>query len=112
LLMWIDVPMPTLAGEWQPVNCPRRHAVLRFAQAAIGGMVIVALVLVTVPLVGTAREATLAYSTGVTIPALFVGFCLGAACALAMAWVGCVRRAWCLDRGPPLAHEPQTTEST
>jgi hypothetical protein len=94
----VGVPMPTLGGSWPVASCAPRATVRRWAVLSAGLAVAFVAAGVAVQVVGSAQGWALPYVTGLMFIGAATGAVLGAALACMAAWMGCVRRAWCLDR--------------
>ncbi|MFO0783507.1 MAG: hypothetical protein U0636_07470 [Phycisphaerales bacterium] len=87
------------AGEpWPVIRLQARSAVLRLAAVAVGSLLVGALALGGVLALGTREQWVVPYVAGACGVGAVVGLLLGGVWSLAVAWMGCVRRAWCLDR--------------
>jgi hypothetical protein len=94
----VGLPLPTLAGRWPTSAHRARTLVRRWQWLALMAV----LVTVGAPLVvhglARAQEWALPFVPAACGVGAFMGAALGAVSVLAASWMGCVRRAWCLDR--------------
>lgn len=98
VLRGVGVPLPSAGGPWPVIQLPARSAVLRLAVVACGGLGAAALAIGSVLVLGTRQEWVVPYVAGACGVGATTGMLLGGAWAVLVAWMGCVRRAWCLDR--------------
>lgn len=92
------LPLPRAGEPWPVIRLHARSAVLRLAAVAVGSLLVGALALGGVLALGTREQWVVPYVAGACGVGAVVGLLLGGVWSLAVAWMGCVRRAWCLDR--------------
>lgn len=97
---WLGVPVPSLGGRWQRSRLPARAIVHRLRWIALSVALLAFVLPVAVHLVGAEMKATVPYTAGACAISAYLGVLIGVAVVCAGAWIGCVRRAWCLDRAP------------
>ncbi|MFO0784690.1 MAG: hypothetical protein U0636_13535, partial [Phycisphaerales bacterium] len=92
------LPLPRAGEPWPVIRLQARSVVLRLAAVAVGSLLVGALALGGVLALGTREQWVVPYVAGACGVGAVVGLLLGGVWSLAVAWMGCVRRAWCLDR--------------
>ncbi len=96
---WCAVPIPSLRGRWPKSSVSPAGLVKRWKLVTVTLVLLCAAVPVSVHLVGTALEQwTVSYTAAMLAWGAYVGVVAAAVAVAAAGWMGCVRRAWCLDR--------------
>jgi len=92
------LPLPTLAGRWPTSAHRARTLVRRWQWLALMAVLVTVGAPLAVHGLARAQEWALPFVPAACGVGAFMGVALGAASVLAASWMGCVRRAWCLDR--------------
>lgn len=99
LFRWSGVPVARLNGQWRGTTLALRHAVVRWKRITLSIAAIAVAVPVLVLIIGRLDPSlSLPYVVALCLMGGFAGAVVGAAVVCFVAWMGCVRRAWCLDR--------------